>query len=359
MARVAPRTSELAHDIEVRQAEGSALPGVRLPSSERSPLIGLSRRLAVALGLVVFVAMLAYLDRGSYKDAAGDDVSLIDAFYYATVSITTTGYGDVIPVTDRARVVTTLLITPARILFLIILVGTTLEVLAVRTRHVYRERIWRNRLTKHTVVCGYGTKGRAAIRTLMARDHDRDRIVVVDPDPAAVEAAARAGYAAVQGDATTTEVLRSAGVPSAAAVIVCPARDDTAVLMTLTARELNPGASIVASVREEENAHLLRQSGADSVIVSSSSAGRLLGHATHSPHVVDVLEDLLGFGEGLDIIEREVGDGASLRLADHMADAPVLAVVRDGSLLRFDEPRAQSLEVGDRLVCLCTNEDAA
>jgi len=299
--------------------------------------------------------MLAYIDRGAYKDAAGNDVSLIDCFYYATVSITTTGYGDVIPVTDRSRLITTLLITPARILFLIILVGTTLEVLAERTRSHYRERIWRSRLNNHTIVCGYGTKGRAAIRTLLARSYDLDRIVVVDPDATAIEAANRAGYAAVHGDASIAEVLRSAGVSESESVIVCPARDDTAVLMTLTARELNAGATIVASVREEENAHLLRQSGADSVIVSSSSAGRLLGHATHSPHVVDVLEDLLAVGEGLDIIERYIAEGDAMTLAEQQLNAPVLAVVRDDELLRFDDERANRLEVGDRLVCLCSN----
>jgi voltage-gated potassium channel len=331
-----------------------AAPGISLPSSDLAPLIGLSRRLAVALGLVVFVAMLAYVDRGSYKDAAGNEVSLIDCFYYATVSITTTGYGDVIPVTDRSRLVTTLLITPARILFLIILVGTTLEVLAERTRSHYRERLWRSRLKNHTIVCGYGTKGRAAIRTLLARDYARERIVVVDPDASAVEAANSAGYAAVHGDASIADVLRSAGVAGAESVIVCPARDDTAVLMTLTARELNPTASIVSSVREEENAHLLRQSGANSVIISSSSAGRLLGHATHSPHMVNVLEDLLAVGEGLDIIEREIREGDAMTLAEQQVNAPVLSVVRDGELLRFDDERARDLQVGDRLVCLCS-----
>jgi len=355
--RPVPGPSQFAPAIETAHPASEAAPGVRLPTSDLSPLIGLSRRLAVALGLVVFVAMLAYLDRGAYKDAAGNAVSLIDCFYYATVSITTTGYGDVIPVTDRSRLVTTLLITPARILFLIILVGTTLEVLAERTRSHYRERIWRNGLKNHTIVCGYGTKGRAAVRTLLARDYGRDRIIVVDPEASAVEAANRAGYAAVQGDASIAEVLRSAGVAQAEHVIVCPARDDTAVLMTLTARELNPSASIVASVREEENAHLLRQSGANSVIVTSSSAGRMLGHATHSPHVVEILEDLLSFGDGLDITEREITEGDALSLAEQQVEAPVLAVVRGGKLLRFDDERAHQLTVGDRLVCLCSNPD--
>ena len=67
-------------------------------------------------------------------------MDLLDAFYYSTVTITTTGYGDVRPVSDEARLVTTILVTPARILFLIILVGTTLEILAERSRYATASR---------------------------------------------------------------------------------------------------------------------------------------------------------------------------------------------------------------------------
>ena len=112
---------------------------VRLPSSERRPAYVLLLRLSWAVGLIVFVAALVYLDRDGYRDAAGGEIGLLDAFYYSTVSVTTTGYGDIAPVSDRARLTTTLLVTPARVLFLIILVGTTLEILADRTRSAIRE----------------------------------------------------------------------------------------------------------------------------------------------------------------------------------------------------------------------------
>jgi voltage-gated potassium channel len=329
---------------------------IRLPRSDRSPLEYLLRRVAIAVGLITFTAMIAYLDRGGYRDANGTPVGLLDAFYYSTVSVTTTGYGDVIPVTDRARLLTTLLVTPARILFLIILVGTTLEVLAERTRTHYRERIWRKTLRDHIIVCGFGVKGQAAVATMLAHGNEPAAIVVIDERVEAVEDARRRGHAGVVANASASSALEAAGIREAAAVVVAPDRDDTSVVITLTARELNPGARIVASVREGENAHLLEQGGADSVVVSSGAAGRLLGHAVRSPKVVQVLEDLLSVGEGLDVMEREVTtDEAGRPLAELPATAPVIAVVRGDDVLRFDDPRASELRAGDRLVCLCTN----
>jgi voltage-gated potassium channel len=329
---------------------------VELPGEESHPLARLGRRLVLAVALTVFVAILTYLGRDGYVDAAGGEVGFLDALYYSTVSITTTGYGDIRPETTEARLVTTLLITPARVLFLILLVGTTLELLAERTRTAYRLNRWRRRLEDHIVICGFGTKGRAAVSTLEGRGVEASRIVVIEPKAEAREQARAMGLATIAGNATSAGVLESAGVARASAVVVAPDRDDAAVLITLTARELNRGAMIVSAVREEENAHLLRESGANSVITSSGAAGRLLGMATQSPQLVEVLEDLLSVGQGLDIVEREVGADEAGPLADVSSREPVVAVVRDGELMRFDDERAARVAPGDRLVCL-TNVD--
>jgi voltage-gated potassium channel len=329
---------------------------VRLPSSERSPLAVLLRRLGLAALLVVIVSLITYLDRGGFRDGSGDPIGLLDAFYFGAVSVTSTGYGDITPVTDVARLVNIFVVMPAGVLFLVILVSTTLEVLAERTRTVYREKRWRRTLQDHTIICGYGVKGRSAIETLRAHGVDPGAIVVIDERPEVVEEARRAGHAGVVADASATSSLHAAGIRDAAAVVVAPDRDDSAVLITLTARELNPRARIVASVRESENAHLLQQGGADSVVVSSGAAGRLLGHAVKSPRVVQVLEDLLSVGEGLDVTEREVTEEETgLPLGSVPASAPIIAVVRGEEVLRFDDARVGELRHGDRLVCLCSN----
>ena len=325
---------------------------VTLPRSEPGPLGGLARRVALAVALVAFVTLVAYVDRGGYRDTDGTDVSLLDAVYYATVSITTTGYGDIAPVTDRARLLTTVLVTPARILFLVLLVGTTLELLAERTRTAYRLRQWRKSLRDHVIICGFGTKGRSAAATVIAGGTRPDSVVVIDDDRGALEEARLQGFATVAGTAERAGVLEDARVRDARGVVIAPDRDDAAVLITLTARELNPNATIIAAAREEENAHLLAQSGATTVITSSSAAGRLLGLAVESPQVVGVLEDLLSVGEGLDLVEREAVPEEVGRPVQARPGELTLAVVRDSVVLRFGDPRIGDLRPGDRLVCL-------
>ena len=140
---------------------------------------------------------IVWFDRDGYTDNSDGPVDLLDAFYYATVTLSTTGYGDITPVTDEARLVNILVITPLRITFLIILVGTTLEVLTQRTREQLRQNRWRSYLRDHTVVVGYGTKGRSAVRALLDDGTDPAQIVVVDTDLDHIADASDDGLAAV------------------------------------------------------------------------------------------------------------------------------------------------------------------
>ncbi|WP_066530919.1 potassium channel family protein [Corynebacterium bouchesdurhonense] len=319
---------------------------ITIPSSGRvTPWALMARRFAYALILMVVVAAVVYLDREGYSEP----LSFIDALYYSAVSLSTTGYGDITPVSERARLVNIFFITPSRVAFLMLLVGTTLSVLTEDSRKTLQIQQWRQNVRNHTVVIGYGTKGRSAVDALLAGGAAPSSVVVIDTDPVALSHAEKRGLVTVHGNATKSDVLRVAGANKARSVVVAPSSDDTAVLVTLSARELAPSAMIVASARESENQHLLMQSGADSVVVSAETTGRLLGLATVTPPVVEMMEDLLSPDEGFAVAERPIADdevGANPR---HLADI-VLGVVRSGELYRIDSPEAETVEPGDRLL---------
>src|SRR3954467_14535042 len=323
--------------------------GVRIAHEEQTPVRQVWRRVLIALALLAFTVAVIYLDRDGYRD--GDDVglSLLDSVYYATVTLSTTGYGDITPITPGARLVNILLITPLRITFLLVLIGTTLEALTARSREEFRIRRWRSRVRQHVIVCGYGTKGRSAIRSLQALGTPLDRIVVVDPEPRAIDEANSLGLTGLVGDAGRTEVLRRASVERARPATVAANRDDAAVLITLTVRQLNPTVPITTSVREEENANLLRQSGANTVITTSATSGRLLGLSTDAPRVVDVVEDLVTGGQGLDLHQRTVSS-SEVGLGPRQLRDIVLSVPRSRPPLLFDDPLIGTLQPEDVLV---------
>lgn len=335
----------------VSGGKGRATNLIRVPRRQRAPLTAAGRRVGLALLLVVFVALVAWLSGDGYVDSAtGDSVGFLDALYYASVTVTTTGYGDITAVTDGARLATILLITPARIVFLILVVGTTVEVLTDQSREFLASRRWRRSVHNHILICGYGSTGQAAAAELLKRGERSEDVVVVDTDPLAIDAAAAAGFVGILGNASQSSVLEQAGVREARAVVVAPNRDDTAVLITLTVRELNPTAHIVASGREQENLHLLRQGGANEVIDATAAVGRMLGLATTAPGAVKVIDDLLDSGTGLDLHEvSPVRDAAGIHGPE---GATVIAVIRDGTRLRPDELDTEHLDSLDRLIVL-------
>lgn len=330
---------------------------VKLPVPSRSPWWALGRRLLLAVAILAFTVLVVWVDRDGYRDTADlksptnpdGGVSLVDAIYYTTVTLSTTGYGDIAPALPHTRLINAFVITPLRIAFLVLLIGTTLEVLASQGREMFRVARWRRHMDSHVVVIGYGTKGRSAVDTLLNNGTSRESVVVVDPGSVAQEEAQLDGLAIVTGDATRREVLRRAHVESAHQVIITTARDDTTVLATLTVRQLNPDAYIVAAVREAENVSLVRQSGANSVITSSDAVGRLLGLASFSPNLGAVMEDLLTYGEGLEVAQRDL-------LLSEVGKAPqslpdqVIAVVRDEKVYRYFEPAVTLLTRGDQLI---------
>ena len=283
----------------------------------------------------------------------GVQTCALPIFYYATVTITTTGYGDIVPENQWERFITTVIVTPLRVIFLVLLVGTTLEVLATQSRFLFRLRNWQKDMRDHIVICGYGIKGQAALE-YMRKHADDCPAVAVDSSNDALEEANKDGISGILGSAYDPDILKAAEIQVAKTVIVALHTDEDSVLTVLRIRELNPKATIVASCREEENVELFDSSGADEGIVSSSSAGRILGMAAKAPAAARVVNDLLTFGNGLDINER-----TCYRPGEPLAregETPI-AIARGNKIIRPADEGAIPLRAGDRVIFIQTQED--
>jgi voltage-gated potassium channel len=324
------------------------------PERRLSPAAQVAVRALIAVGCLAAATTVTYLGRAGYNDNTGQPITWLSALYYATVSLSTTGYGDIAPVTPEARLVNIVIITPLRVLFLIVLVGTTIEVLTRRTRELYSEKRWREKVDHHNVIIGFGVKGRSAVSMLLQSGERPKQIVVVTRDPLAVQDATRMGVMAVLGDARRDDILRQAEISKADNVIVAADEDDTTVLITLTVKRLNPRANVVAAARESANSDLIRSSGATNVIPTAEASGQLLGLATIAPEAGMFMEDLLDPAKGLEVAQRkatrdEIGLApAALRERGQIA----LAVIRDGHIYRFDEPGIKVLQRDDQLIVI-------
>lgn len=331
------------------------------PRRKVKPVRAILVRLGIAAACVVITTVVVYLERDGYSNTAcgvgnANDCTLspLDALYYATVTLSTTGYGDIAPVSAAARLTNVLLITPLRFLFLIVLVGTTIEVLTQRTQYEWRSRKWRKKMADHTVIIGYGIKGRSAVAALLDSGIPPNRIVVVAHDDDSVREAAEQGVAAVQGDARREPVLQQAGISRAKRVVIATDQDATSVLVTMLVKRLSPNATIVSAARETSNAQFLRDSGADSVIVTAEAIGRLLSLSLVSPTAGNLMEDLLESGRGLEMVERDITP-EELGTGPEELDAHgelVLAVIRDGETHRFDGHTVKALNRNDKIVVI-------
>jgi voltage-gated potassium channel len=330
---------------------------LRLP--EGSPVGALLRRIGLAVSLIVIVAVVLWFDRDGLRDNPHPDrpLGFVDVFYFTVVSLTTVGYGDITPVTDQARLINAVLLTPIRVFLWALFLGTAYELslLRLRFREERQMRELHERLADHVVVCGYGVKGRAIVDELLAHGQARDAIVAIDPDEGSVARAAKAGLVALRGDASSEALLRAAAVEKASHVLVAPNRDDACVLICLTVRSLAPRVRLVASAREEENIKLIYSAGADLVIAPSVSGGRLMGASVRQEAVPHFLEDLLTFGHGMAMAEREVRPEERGRLVAELPDlagALILGVARGKEHEPFQHLGWFRLEPGDRIVFL-------
>jgi voltage-gated potassium channel len=325
---------------------------VLFASAEANPGRVLAFRALVIFGLFALVTGVLWLDRDGISDQIDGELSFVDLVYFVVVSLTTVGYGDIVPVTERARLIDAIIITPARLLVWLVFVGTAFELFFHKGLERIRMARLQQQLRDHIVICGYGHSGRTAAAELVRRGTPPQQVIVVDQNEDLLQEAATAGYIGLRGDATMNRVLRDAGVANAGAVILCTGRDDTNALAVLTVRQINPRTRVITDAHEEENAPLLKQAGADVTVSPSQISGFLLADSVSHRHVTDFVLDVLSSGGRLLLNERPAHEEELGKAAGVVGDAMIVRIYRDGRPVGFWEAEGQVIRAGDVVLAL-------
>lgn len=310
--------------------------------------------------LFVVAAIATTLAIGTVGYVVVADYPWFDAFYMAAITMTTVGYGEVIPLKHAGRVFNSV--------FLIISASTLLLAMGVMTQTVIelqfgnllekrRSKKMIANLKNHYIVCGFGRVGRGAAAELHQAGAS---LVVIDRREERVEWAMRSGYLACLGDSTRDETLKDVQIHTAAGLIAALATDADNLFVVISAKTLNSRIRVAARAAEEEAERKMRQVGADSVFAPYVMTGTRLAQSLLKPHVhqfLDFATTSLGLNVSIEQLEVSVNSDivgkslADLRIRSDLK-VIVLAIRRADGTMLFNPPAEATIETSDYLIVM-------
>jgi voltage-gated potassium channel len=325
------------------------------------PTIRLRDRMLLPLAVVLLITIVGtsgYLWLGREHGA-----NLVDAFYMTIITITTIGYGEVIPLDDAGRLFTALIaVTGVGAMFYTM--TTVMDYLVMyRLADPQGLRKMQTQIEKihhHIVIAGLGRVGRQAAQELQVAEVP---FVIIDPRDDMLNFAIQHEYLMIKGDATDDTVLESAGIRHAKGLIVTSADDASNLYIVLSARALNPNLFIVSRAVDDSSVPKLMRAGANRAISPYAIGGRRLAHLIVNPTVIDFCDTIVSKGneslslEGIQLQENSRLAGQSLgqlREQNH-SGANILAILR-GEQVIPDPESTLILSPGDQILALGTSE---
>lgn len=160
-----------------------------------------------------------------------------------------------------------------------------------------------NNISGHVIICGYGRNGRQAAHVL--KMHGRRFVVIEQKKDVTDELTHKHSHLVLNGDATQDEILESAGIDRAAALISTLPTDADNLFIVLTARSLNPKLTIISRASDDSSDKKLKKAGANNVIMPDKIGGAHMASLVLKPDVIEFVDHITGQG-GPDINLEEI-----------------------------------------------------
>ena len=262
-----------------------------------------------------FVALAAVMVVGTigYRVIGGPRYSWVDCFYMTFITVATIGFGEIIDLSQ----------SPAGRMFTVFIgfvgIGVSTYLLSALTAYLLEgkinETLWRRKMEKrvhrlrdHYIVCGVGRVGRNVADELAATHR---RYVVIDEDIASINLHLEKypDQLYIHADACDDDVLERAHIETASGVFAVTGDDNRNLVISLTAKQLNPAARVVARCHEIRNVPKIQKAGADVIVSPDFTGGLRIASAMLRPNVVSFLDEMLKTEEKLRVEEITVPDG--------------------------------------------------
>ena len=311
--------------------------------------------------------LLAIISIGTvgYWFIGGKQYSWVDTLYMTVITITTIGFGEIIDLSGNpgGRLFTIFIAISG--IGILTYVATSLIGLVVEgelTESFRRKGMEKmvNNYRDHYIVCGFGTTGSYITGEL---NSSKRRCVIVDIDKEVVAKALRSSsdQIVLEGDATNNDTLIKAGIERARGLFAVTEDDNRNLVISLTAKQLNPKVRVVARCTDIRNEEKIRRAGADAVVSSRFIGGLRMTSEMLRPTVVSFLDMTLQESdrrfqvEEIFLPEAFIGKAiAALDLRRHPQTLILAIKTKDGWL--YNPPRDYVIQIADILVYISTPE---
>ncbi len=254
---------------------------------------------------IALLFLLGIITVGTLGYIIISDYDFIDALYMTIITISTVGFKEVIPLDDASKIFTIFLILTSISIF-----GYIISVLTeyISNNKLFEELKYKkvqntiDKLSNHTIVCGYGRNGKQATERL--KKYDRQCVVIEDKTELIEQIMLDNELLWVKGDATDDEVLMKAGVGNAASLITTLPSDANNLYVVLSARQLNIDCKIISRASNDSSYGKLKIAGADNVIMPDKLGGEHMASLVVTPDIIEFIDRLSIEGESSNNIEE-------------------------------------------------------
>ncbi|WP_420572360.1 potassium channel family protein [Kordia sp.] len=253
----------------------------------------------LALFLLIFVFTIGVL---GFRFIA--DMSWVDATYMTVITVTTVGFGEVIPLDEHARLFTVFLIIISVFVFAYAISVITEYILSRSSlRNIIQRKTLKkiSRMEDHIIICGFGRNGRQAAEKLSAHDQE---FVIIEKDRDIIERYETSDISFVEGNASEDEVLEKAGIDQAKCLITALPSDADNLFVVLSARQINSKLLIISRASQESSYKKLKLAGADNVIMPDKIGGEHMASLVVVPDLVEFIDNLSISGKNTTNVEE-------------------------------------------------------